>query len=46
MIKKIIAKRSHTSYVVAGKKGAKTRTHASYVTAGKKGAITRKSNIN
>jgi hypothetical protein len=37
-----MAKRSHASYVAAGKKGAKNRTHASYVAAGKKGALTKK----
>jgi len=37
-----MVKRTHASYVAAGKKGAKTRTHASYVAAGKKGAKTRK----
>ncbi len=41
-----MAKRSHASYVAAGKKSAKKRTHASYVAAGKKGAKTRKRNGN
>jgi hypothetical protein len=37
-------KRSHASYVAAGKKAARKRTHASFVAAGKKGATTRKRN--
>ena len=37
-------KRSHASYVAAGKKGARKRTHASYVAAAKKGARTKKRN--
>jgi hypothetical protein len=41
-----MAKRTHASYVAAGKKGAKNRTRASYVAAGKKGAKTRKRNGN
>jgi hypothetical protein len=41
-----MAKRTHASYVAAGKKAAKKRTHASYVAAGKKGAKTRKRNGN
>ena len=35
-------KRSHASYVAAGKKAARKRTHASFVAAGKKGARTKK----
>lgn len=37
-----MVKRTHASYVAAGKKAAKKRTHASFVAAGKKGAKTRK----
>jgi len=41
-----MAKRTHASYVAAGKKGAKNRTRASYVAAAKKGAKTKKKKNN
>ncbi len=42
MLNSSMKKRSHASYVAAGKKAARNRTHASYVAAGKKGARNRK----
>ena len=42
MLKSSMKKRSHASYVAAGKKAARKRTHASFVAAGKKGARTKK----
>ena len=42
MLNSSMKKRSHASYVAAGKKAARKRTHASFVAAGKKGARTKK----